>query len=60
MDVMDETMSGEPMTLKVIHKINGKLKFLYQKNSFLTCGLRKILCNTLIQLHFDYTCSTWY
>ena len=32
--VMDETMSGEPMALKVINKINGKLKFLYWKNSF--------------------------
>ena len=37
--VMDETMSGEPMTLKVINKINGKLKFLYWENSFLTPGL---------------------
>ena len=57
--LMDETMSGEPMALKVINKINGKLKFLYQKNSFLTPGLRRMLCNTLIQPHFDYTCSTW-
>ena len=31
---MDETMSGEPMALKVINKIKGKLKFLYRKNSF--------------------------
>ena len=34
--VMDETMSGEPMALKVINEINRKLKFLYRKNSFLT------------------------
>ena len=33
---MDETISGEPMASKVINKINGKLKFLYRKNSFLT------------------------
>ena len=33
--VPDETMSGEPMILKVINKINGKLKFLYRKNRFL-------------------------
>ena len=26
--VLEETMSGEPMTLNVINKINGKLKFL--------------------------------
>ena len=34
--VLDETMSGEPMVLKVINKINGKLKFLYRKNRFLS------------------------
>ena len=34
--LMDETMSGEAMTLYVIHKINNKLKFLYRKNDFLT------------------------
>ena len=58
--VMDETMSGEPMALKVINKINGKLNFLYWKNSFLTPGLRRMLCNALIQSHFDYACSAWY
>ena len=30
--VMDESMSGEPMALKFIIKINGKLKFLYWEN----------------------------
>ena len=29
--VMDESMSGEPIALKFINKINEKLKFLYQK-----------------------------
>ena len=37
--VMDETMSGEAMALKVINKINRKLKFPYLKNRFLTPGL---------------------
>ena len=32
--VMDETMSGKPMVLKVINKINGKMKFFYRKNNF--------------------------
>ena len=57
---MDETMSGEPMALKVINRINGKLTFLYWKNSFLTPGLWRVLCNALIQPHFDYACFTWY
>ena len=58
--VVDDTMSGEPMALKVINKINGKLKFLYRKNRFLSPELRIMLCNALIQPHFDYTCPTWY
>ena len=57
---MDETMSGEAVALKLIHKINNKLKFLYLKNDFLTPTLRRFLCNTLIQRHFDYACSAWY
>ena len=51
---MDETMSGEAMALNVIYKINNKLKFLYRKNDFLTPTLRRLLCNGLIQPHFDY------
>ena len=57
--VLDETMSGEPMPLKVIHKINGKLKFLYRKNRYLTKELRRMLCNALIQPHFDYAGPAW-
>ena len=57
---MDETMSAEAMALHVIHKINNKLKFLYRKNDFLTPTLRCLLCNALIQPHFDYACSAWY
>ena len=52
--MIDEAMSGEPMTLKVINKINGKLKLLYRKNRFLSPELRRMLCNALIQSHFDY------
>ena len=57
---MDKTMSGEPMALKVLNKTNRKLKFHYRKNSFLTPGLQRMLCNALIQSHFDYACSVWY
>ena len=58
--VLDETMSREPMALKVITKMNGKLKFLYRKNRFLSPELRRMLCNALIQPHFDYACPAWY
>ena len=58
--ILDETMSGETMALSVINKINNNLKFLYRKNRFLTPTLTRLLCNALIQPHFDYACSAWY
>ena len=58
--VLDETMSGETMTLNVINKINSKLKFLYRKDRVLRPELRRMLCNVLIQPHFDYTSPAWY
>ena len=48
------------MALKVINKINSRLKFLYRKNRYLTPYLKRLLCNALIQPHFDYACSAWY
>ena len=58
--ILDETLSGESMALHVLNKLNTKLKFLYRKNDFLTKPLRRLLCNALIQPHFDYACSAWY
>ena len=58
--VLDETLSGEPMTLKALTHTNRKLKLLYGKNKFLTPAPRKMLCNALIQPQFDYACSAWY
>ena len=51
--MLDETMSGETMTLSVTNKINNKLKFLYWKNGFLTPTLRRLLCDALIQPNFN-------
>ena len=53
-------MSGESMAHKVISKVNARLKFLHRKNKYLTPNLRCLLCNALIQPHFDYACSAWY
>ena len=58
--VLNETLSGEPMALKALNKINGKLKFLYRKNQFLTPTLHRMLLNAIIQPHFDYACPVWY
>ena len=50
-------MSGESVALKVINKINSRLKFLHSKNKLLTPALCRLLCNALIQPHFDYASS---
>ena len=52
--------SGESKANKVISKVNVRLKFLHQKNKYLTFNLHRLLCNALIQPHFDYTSSAWY
>ena len=58
--ILDNTLSGEAMATKTIKKINARLKFLHRKNDFLTPELRRLLCNALIQPHFDYVCSSWF
>ena len=52
--IKDKTVSEETMA------VNNKLKFLHRKNNFLTSTLKRLLCNALIQPHFDYACSAWY
>ena len=54
--MLDKRMFCQPIALKVINNINGKLKFLYRKNRYLTQELRRMLCNAPIQPHFDYAC----
>ena len=58
--ILDEYLSGEPMALNVVSKIKKRLKFLYLKNQFLSPQLWRLLCNALMQPHFDYPCSVWY
>ena len=48
------------MALQALKKINGRLKFLYRKSSFLTSSLKRLMCNALIQPHFDFACLAWY
>ena len=50
----------QSMANKVISKVNARLKFLHRKNKYLTRNLRRLLCNALIQPHFDYVCSVWF
>ena len=58
--VLDETVFCEPVALKVINQIIGKLKFLYRKNRYLTKELCRMLCNAIIEPHFHYACPVWY
>ena len=34
--------------------------FLWRKHKFFTPTLKRLLCNALIQPHFDYVSSAWY
>ena len=45
---LDDSLSGEAMASKVINKVNGRLKFLYTENRYLTPYLKRLLCNALI------------
>ena len=48
------------MATKMLGEINGKLKFMYRKQSFLDNSLRRLFLNALIQPHFDYACTSWF
>ena len=58
--ILEAKMSGDSMAHKVIIKVNSRLKLLYRKNKYLTPNMRPLLCNALIQSHFNYACSAWY
>ena len=58
--ILDNDLSGESMATKVLRLVNNRLKFLYRKQKFLTLSLHRVLCNALIQPHYDYACSAWY
>ena len=58
--ILDQTMSGEPMAYKAIKKINSRLNYFFRKKCILTPRFRQLLCNALIQPHFDYAGTAWY
>ena len=57
---LDYNLNGEIMVRKILKKINDKLKFLYRQADFLNPSCERLLCNALIQPHFDYGCTSWY
>ena len=56
---LDKNLSGETMALKVISKINCRLRFCAEKIDFYRNSFVDYFA-TLIQPHFDYACSAWY
>ena len=57
---LDSDLNGESMARRVLRKINTKLNFLWRQSSYLNYSSRRLLCNALIQPHFDYGCTSWY
>ena len=58
--ILDNNLSGESMATKVLSLVNNRLKFLHWKQTLLTLSLCRLLCDSLIQPHYDYACSAWY
>ena len=58
--ILDNDLSGESMATKILSLVNSRLKFLYRKQKLLTLSLLRLLCNALIQPHYDYACLVWY
>ena len=48
------------MACRVLKKINTKLNLLWRQSNYLNYSSRRLLCNALIQPHFDYGCTSWY
>ena len=42
--------------MKIFKKGNAKVKFVYRQNKYFTPELKGLLCNALIEPHFDYVC----
>ena len=57
---LDNDLSGASIVNDIVKKVNGRIKFMYRQGNCLNTSLRKMLCNSLIQCHFDYACSSWY
>ena len=58
--ILDDNLTGKSMVDSILTKINAKLRFLYRKRKFLDNDTRRLLCNSLIQPHYDFACSSWY
>ena len=58
--ILDSKVTGESMALKVVSRVNQRVKFLTRTSKFINPAALKILAEALVQCHFDYACSSWY
>ena len=56
LEYLEANVSGESMAIKSLRTFSTNLQFLHRQNQFLNLNpqLRRLLCNSLIQKHFDY------
>ena len=57
---LDYNLNGQSMARRVLKKINTKLNFLWRQSNYLDYSSGRLLCNALIQPHFDCECTSWY
>ena len=57
---LDSNLNGESMARGVLKKINTNLNFLWRQSNYLNYLSRRLLCNALIQPHFEYVYTLWY
>ena len=58
--ILDKILKGNSMVENISSKVSNKLRFLYRKKRFFNKDTRRVLCNALIQPHYDYACCSWY
>ena len=57
---LDSNLNGESMARRILKKINTKLNLLWRQSNYMNYSSRRLLCNALIQPHFDYRYTLWY
>ena len=57
---LDSNLNRESVARGVLKKIYTKLNLLWRQSNYLNYLSRRLLCNTLMQPHFGYGCTSWY
>ena len=57
---LDSNLKGKSMARTFLKKISTKLNLLWRQSNCLNYLSRRLLCNAIIQPHFDNGCTSWY